>query len=84
MIQEREEVLMKGFETKLANFGKDHNQDERDRQQFLSEIEEVRAKRKQYKGLLWDALEQRNNFVKSFDIQQNAEREKERQVAVRL
>ena len=80
LIQEREETLMEDFQRKLEKFGRDHNEDERIRLQFVGDMEEVRAKRKQYRGLLWDALEQRNNYLKSFDVQQNTEREKEQQV----
>jgi hypothetical protein len=83
LIQTQEESLLTNFSNQLAMQGKEKTPPEileKQKAEFLENLQKVRSKRKLYRGLLWDAVETRNRYIKSFEVQQNAEKEKEEQV----
>jgi hypothetical protein len=79
LIQNQEEELMKKFAQKLGV-----HQSSEDEQpeiaKFNEHLEKIRTSRKHFKGLLYDAIVQRDAYLESFDLIAEKEREKEKQV----
>lgn len=74
---------MKSFSDKLKGFGVEpskNRQEETERIQFLEKLDKLRRSRKHFRGLLFDAITQRNGIIESYETRKNLEKEKDEEV----
>lgn len=80
MIQSQEEDLIKKFMQGLGTH-KETEEEEAEIANFTAQLEKVRTSRKHFRGLLYDALVQRDGYLESFAVSADKEKEKEKAVS---
>lgn len=80
-VQHQEEELMDQYVYDLSKFdGAPSRKEDERRMKFLRDLERIRATRRQFRGMLFDAVRERNKAIESKAIQDKHDRELARKV----